>query len=67
MLTDRQKLTIEHLEEAGISSIDNIISFCIKKLNQPGRKHGGGRKGRRKHSIKYYRGILDFYAQGNIK
>jgi hypothetical protein len=67
MLTDRQKLTIEHLEEVGIKKPEDIIKWCLVKTEQSKRKNRGKnqRLGRRKHSREYYREILNFYAQGN--
>lgn len=65
-LTERQELTIKHLEGIGITKVDDIIKFCLKKLAQSG--YHGGRKypnsshqNRRKHSKDYYYQIIDHY------
>jgi hypothetical protein len=33
-LTDRQKLTIEHLENAGIKTPDEIIKWALNRINR---------------------------------
>ena len=68
MLTDRQKLTIQHLEEKGIVNTSDIIEWCVESMKK-GRASGKRRKairegrthkkGNRNHSLKYYQEIMD--------
>ena len=66
MLTSRQKETIEHIKNFGIETPEDIIKYCLMKLQQPYStsytKHlNAVRKPRRRHSRKYYYQIIDFY------
>jgi len=73
MLTDRQKLTIKHFRDIGITDPLSIIERCVINMNK-GRKsfehrlavkNGTAKKmGTRKHSIKYYQQIINHIAQG---
>ena len=69
-LTDRQKLTIEHLKEQGIEKPSDIIKFCLLKL--PLRQRLGSKRRHkqtrpfRKHSIQHYQGIIDYLSQDSV-
>ena len=69
MLTDRQKLTLEHLKEKGITSAEDIIKYCLTKIPQPRSvsytKHfNAPRTKRRRHSKNYYHEIIYYFAKG---
>ena len=66
MITDRQKLTLEHIEAKGIKTPENIIKFCLKKISQPRRlsyikSFNAPRVQRRNHSKLYYQQIINHY------
>ena len=66
-LTDRQKLTIEHLKPSGIESPLDIINYCVNKMDQPKRTNHRHNKHLhvpgRKHSKQYYQEIINYLAQ----
>lgn len=66
MLTERQKLTIEHLKEINhITSSDEIIAFCVRKLKcvsfKRVLKSQDKNREKRHHSKQYYREIILHY------
>lgn len=58
-LTQRQKLTIEHLNYKEKKTPQQIISWCYLKMSQP-KVHHPRTPGCRKFSIKYYQQIADY-------
>lgn len=65
-LTAVQKLSLEHLANAGITDTDGVIAYCERNLARPQR--GNHRKTPhlrvpgRKHPRKHYQGILDHFV-----
>lgn len=59
-LTDRQKLTIDHLEEyQNITLNEDIIAYCLERISVAGNK--------RRHSKEYYFQIIQHYLDLNKK
>jgi hypothetical protein len=71
MLTERQKLSLKHLKDIGITEPMDIIQYCVRNLSRPNmrnhKKHPEQRVSGRRHSKKHYQGIIDYLAQKRDK
>lgn len=65
-LSPRQQETIKHLNDAGIKTPKAIVGYCKSRLLRPQKnnhlKHPEQRVPGRKHSLRYYQEILEFYT-----
>ncbi len=66
-LTGRQKLSLEHLKNIGITEPMDIIRWAIKNLSRSRRKNHhdtpGDRPPGRRHNKEHYQGIINYLAQ----
>ena len=63
MLTERQLLTLKHLQEAGYKTPEQVVDWCVEKIRQKAIRGNVPKKGRRKHSKLYYAEIVVFMTK----
>lgn len=67
-LTPRQLETLANLKKSGFTTPQQVIAWCENRLTlsalKPIRGIGGKRKRLRRHSLQYYRDIIEFLKGG---